>query len=53
MLLSESLMGNLSEDINFPVILYEKIKKNLATHFKRMGKTVDVEPCARYLGGFF
>lgn len=51
MLLSESLMGNLSEDINLPVILYESIKKSLEYHFKKIGKAVDVEFCARQLAG--
>lgn len=51
MLLSESLMGNLSEDINLPVMLYESIKKGLASHFKRVGKGADVETCARQIAG--
>ncbi|MHA6252742.1 TetR/AcrR family transcriptional regulator [Oceanobacillus sp. CAU 1775] len=51
MLLSESLMGNLSDDINLPAILYESIKKSLTHHFQRLGKTVDVDLCARQLGG--
>ena len=51
MLLSESLVGNLSEDINLPALLYESIKKSLAYHFKTIGKTADTDFCAKQLGG--
>lgn len=53
MLLSESLKGNLTDEINLPVIIFTSLKKGLACHFKMIDKRVDIDFCARQLGGIF
>lgn len=52
-LLSESLMGSLSADIDLPALLYDSIKKSIATHFEATGQAVNIEHCARQLGGIY
>lgn len=53
MLISESLMGNLAEEVNLPAIIFTSLKSGLNHHFgKKDGKT-DIELCARQLGGIF
>ena len=53
MLLSESLRGNLTNEINLPEIIFSSLKKGLEFHFKQKNQTVDIEFCARQLGGIF
>ncbi len=53
MLISESLKGNLSEDIDFPAIIYGQLRKALDHHFARANEQADTELCARHLGGIF
>lgn len=53
MLLSESLKGNLTDEINLPKIIFTSLKKGLTFHFKMIDKTVDVDFYARQLGGIF
>ncbi|WP_077704334.1 TetR/AcrR family transcriptional regulator [Virgibacillus dokdonensis] len=53
MLLSESLRGNLTDKINLPEIIFSSIKKGLECHFKRKDHQVDIDFCARQLGGVF
>ena len=49
MLLSESLMGNLPEHINFPVIFYQQLLEQL----KPFERQVDIENMARSWVGYF
>jgi len=53
MLLSESLRGNLINDINLPEIIFLSLKKGLGYHFELKNQTVDIDFCARQLGGIF
>jgi len=53
MLLSESLRGNLVNEINLPDIIFSSLKKGLEYHFKLKNQTVDIDFCARQLGGIF
>ena len=53
MLISESLMGNLAEDINLPNMIYNSLKKALGYHFNLLNQQVDIELCASQLGGIF
>ncbi|MBU5466268.1 TetR/AcrR family transcriptional regulator [Virgibacillus sp. MSJ-26] len=53
MLLSESLKGNLVNEINLPEIIFSGLKKGLEYHFKLKNQTVDIDFCARQLGGIF
>ncbi|WP_238378840.1 TetR/AcrR family transcriptional regulator [Halalkalibacillus sediminis] len=53
MLLSESLRGNLTDKINLPEIIFSSLKKGLEYHFERKGQQVDIDFCARQLGGVF
>ncbi|GAA2713729.1 TetR/AcrR family transcriptional regulator [Cytobacillus oceanisediminis] len=53
MLISESLMGNLTEELQLPEIIFNSIKKALDHHFQRKEIPVDTELCARQLGGIF
>jgi len=53
MLLSESLRGNLTEEINLPKIIFTSLKKGLDYHFKQKDMTVDTNFYARQLGGIF
>src|SRR5690625_984840 len=53
MLLSESLRGNLSKDVDLPNMIFSSLKKGLEYHFKLKGKPVDADFCARQLGGIF
>lgn len=53
MLLSESLRGNLTEEINLPELIFISLKKGLEYHFELKNKSVDIEFCVRQLGGIF
>ncbi|MBA4536961.1 TetR/AcrR family transcriptional regulator [Bacillus aquiflavi] len=53
MLISESLMGNLTDEIDFPNIIFFSLKKGLDRHFENKGDHVNTELCARQLGGIF
>lgn len=51
MLLSESLRGNLTDDVNLPKLIFDSLKKGLEYHFKLNDQSVDIDFCARQLGG--
>lgn len=53
MLLSETLRGNLTEQINLPEIIFSSLQQGLEQHFKLKNQSVDIEFCARQLGGIF
>lgn len=53
MLLSESLRGNLVNEINLPGIIFSSLKQGLDYHFKSKNLEVDIDFCARQLGGIF
>lgn len=53
MLLSESLRGNLTEEIDLPGIIIMSLKDGLEKHFEMNNQEVDIEFCARQLGGVF
>lgn len=53
MLISESLKGNLTDEINFPVIIHAHLKKALDHHFAQHNQNIDTELCARQLAGIF
>lgn len=53
MLISESLMGNLDEEINLPNIIFTSLKSGLDIHFEIVDKKVDTDFCARQLAGIF
>jgi len=51
MLLSECLRGNLKIDL--PDMIFTTLKKGLDHHFQLKNQTVDIDFCARQLGGVF
>src|SRR5699024_11185043 len=51
MLISESVRGNLTDDINFPVIIFTSLQAGLDAHFEMMGRQVDTEHLARAISG--
>nr|WP_210364765.1 helix-turn-helix domain-containing protein [Bacillus sp. REN3] len=53
MLVSESLMGNLPDEVNLPNMIFSSIEKGLSRHFQATGKTADTELLARQLSGIF
>lgn len=53
MLLSESLRGNLVDEINLPKIIFSSLKKGLEHHFELKNQAVDIDFYARQLGGIF
>jgi AcrR family transcriptional regulator len=53
MLISESLMGNLNEEVDLPNMIFFSLQKGLALHFDHVGEKVDTELAARHLGGIF
>ncbi len=53
MLLSENLRGNLGNDLNLPEIIFSSLKKGLDYHFKLINHPIDIDFCARQLGGIF
>jgi AcrR family transcriptional regulator len=53
MLISESLKGNLTDEINFPVIIQAHLKKALDHHFDLNKRMVDTALCVRQLAGIF
>lgn len=53
MLLSESLRGNLTNEINLPEIIFSSLRKGLENHFELKNQKVDIDFCAKQLGGIF
>lgn len=53
MLISESLMGNLKEEVDLPNMIFTSLEKGLAVHFANKNQSVDTALCARHLGGIF
>lgn len=53
MLLSESLRGNLAKEVDLPDMIFSSLKKGLEYHFKLKNQFVDIDFCARQLGGIF
>ncbi|WP_117303765.1 TetR/AcrR family transcriptional regulator [Planococcus salinarum] len=53
MLLSESLRGNLTEKVNLPEVIFSSLKKGLEYHFQNKNQQVDIDFCAKQLGGVF
>lgn len=53
MLISESLMGHLPPEINFPEIIFNTLKEGFALHAEHSGKTIDGTAWARQLSGIF
>lgn len=53
MLISESLKGNLTGDVDFPVIIMESLESALSYHFNQQEKKVDTALMARQLAGIF
>lgn len=53
MLISESLMGNLNEEVDLPNMIFSSLEKGLALHFENMEQSVDTKLGARHLGGIF
>src|SRR5699024_12580985 len=50
-LFRSSLRGNLTDDINFPVIIFTSLQAGLDAHFEMMGRQVDTEHLARAISG--
>lgn len=53
MLISESLMGNLNEEVDLPNMIFSSLEKGLAVHFENLEQKVDTGLVARHLGGIF
>jgi AcrR family transcriptional regulator len=53
MLISESLMGNLDEEVDLPNMIFSSLEKGLALHFENKDQVVDAGLVARHLGGIF
>lgn len=53
MLISESLMGNLDEEVDLPNIIFSSLEKGLKLHYESLGQKVDTGLAARHLGGIF
>ena len=51
MLLSESLMGNLSKELNFPSLIFNSLKKGIQLHFDCMGIESDANLFAQLIAG--
>ncbi|HJV16894.1 MAG TPA: helix-turn-helix domain-containing protein [Bacillales bacterium] len=51
MLLAESLMGNLSDDLNFPTLIFNGLKKGIKIHFDHMNIKADAKLVAQQIGG--
>ncbi|MGG5253634.1 TetR/AcrR family transcriptional regulator [Neobacillus sp. SM06] len=51
MLLSESLVGNLSEELNFPSFIFNGLKKGVQLHFDRQNIKADAGLFAQHIGG--
>ncbi|WP_070121365.1 TetR/AcrR family transcriptional regulator [Bacillus marinisedimentorum] len=50
-LLAESFMGHLSDEINFPVIIFNGLKKGLDAHCTNLNEKPDTDLLARQIGG--
>lgn len=53
MMLSESLRGNLTKEINLPELIFSSLQKALESHFNLKNQSVNTEFYARQLGGIF
>lgn len=53
MIISESLRGNLTDEINFPVIIHAHLKRALDHHFELINREVDTALCVKQLAGIF
>ena len=53
MLISESMMGNLTEEVNLPNMIFASLEKGLGMHFENLNVSVDTQLYARHLGGIF
>lgn len=51
MLLSESLMNRLDEEIDLPQLIFSQLKAALHTHFSNPCQRVDTDHCARLIAG--
>lgn len=51
MLIAESIMNNLEEEVNLPAIIFNSLKQGIEIHFERKQQTIDAEQCARLLAG--
>lgn len=51
MLISESLMNRLDEEVDLPQSIFSQLKAALHTHFSNQGQKVDAEHCARLISG--
>lgn len=50
-LLAESFMGHLAEEVNFPIIIHNGLKKGLDVHFARFEDKPDTNLLANQIGG--
>lgn len=50
LLISESIMGNLPEDMNFTNLIFKSLKSALQVHFHRLQKECDAEFYAKQIG---
>lgn len=53
MLISESMMGNLTDEVNLPNMIFASLEKGLTMHFENLNLSVDTQLYARHLGGIF
>lgn len=51
MLISESLMGNLSGDLDFPAVIFDGLKKGIQTHFDKHHISADSGLFAQQIAG--
>ncbi|HHY73504.1 MAG TPA: TetR/AcrR family transcriptional regulator [Bacillus bacterium] len=51
LLIAESVMNHLDERINIPETIMNSLKQAIEVHFSKKQKTVDVDRCARLIGG--
>lgn len=51
--LSASLRDHFTNEVNLPENIYSSLKQGLQNHFNPKGQTVDINFCARQLGGIF
>lgn len=50
LLISESIMGHLPEEMNFTSLIFKSLKGAVHTHFSRLAQDVDAEFYARQIG---
>lgn len=51
MLISESLMNRLDEEVDLPQWIFTQLKSALQIHFSNQGQKVDTDHCARLIAG--